>query len=436
MMPLNAVALADSDIGANLVKALSSETLWVNIAKTVIFILLGFFFIKKKLLPENTGKVLTKFVMTVCLPCLAFCSFMSNFTVAGGIDAIVNFVMGFVFYIGFIFLGKLIFLWVKDKKKRTVLAVLFAFGSTTFFGYPLTVAIYGAGAGNNFNIMNVAYRVFLYSYAYLAVANLQESDAGENAEELSHENAAKPKVDKSAKTILKKVFLNPIVIATFAGLILWVLQAIPAVNFVPHVDSVTQSAASMEQSLFDSVYSWFKGIKGDSAIGVNAVAGTVTNYYAFWRIDKTLPWIYQAANTLGGLSSTIILFAIGCTLGGTNIKDAATDKYAWIWTALKVVVAPAVVLLLLFGIQAIAQASGWLLNSEGVSQLISSNTLNSSVITWMVPPATVAVGYCISFDQEKEMASHISLIGTFGSVIGIIIWVVVLTAIGATGFFA
>jgi predicted permease len=166
------------------------------------------------------------------------------------------------------------------------------------------------------------------------------------------------------------------------------------------------------------------------------VAGTVTNYYAFWRIDKTLPWIYQAANTLGGLSSTIILFAIGCTLGGTNIKDAATDKYAWIWTALKVVVAPAVVLLLLFGIQAIAQASGWLLNSEGVSQLISSNTLNSSVITWMVPPATVAVGYCISFDQEKEMASHISLIGTFGSVIGIIIWVVVLTAIGATGFFA
>ena len=122
-------------IASNLSLALSSQDLWINIAKTVIFILAGFYFIKKKKLPENTGGILTKFVMTVCLPCLAFCSFMSNFTVQGGVDALVNFILGFVFYIGFIFLGKLLFAFVKDKSKREVLAVLFAFGSTTFFGF-------------------------------------------------------------------------------------------------------------------------------------------------------------------------------------------------------------------------------------------------------------------------------------------------------------
>ena len=126
MMLLNAV-IAEASIGGNLATALTSEKLWVNIAQTVIFILLGFFFTKKKLLPDKTGKILTKFVMSVCLPCLAFCSFMSDFTVSGGIDALVNFILGFVFYIGFIFLAKLIFIWVKDKKKRTVLSVLFAF---------------------------------------------------------------------------------------------------------------------------------------------------------------------------------------------------------------------------------------------------------------------------------------------------------------------
>ena len=156
--------LAD-DLGSKLALAMSDTNLWTNICKTVVFILLGFFFTKKKLLPENTGKVLTKLVMAVCLPCLAFCSFMSPFSVSAGVDAMFNFIMGFVFYIGFIFLAKLLFIWVKDKKKRTVLSVLFAFGSTTFFGYPLVAAIYGSTAGNNFNIMNVAYRVFLYSYA-------------------------------------------------------------------------------------------------------------------------------------------------------------------------------------------------------------------------------------------------------------------------------
>jgi hypothetical protein len=34
------------------------------------------------------------------------------------------------------------------------------------------------------------------------------------------------------------------------------------------------------------------------------------------------------------------------------------------------------------------------------------------------------------------MASHISLIGTLGAVVGVILWVIVLTIIGATGFFA
>lgn len=403
MMLLNTI-IAQADMGDNLTKALSSCSLWVNIAKTIIFILLGFFFTKKKLLPDATGKVLTKFVMTVCLPCLAFCSFMSDFTVSGGIDAVVNFILGFVFYIGFIFLAKLIFIWVKDKKKRTVLAILFAFGSTTFFGFPLVSAIYGKAAGNNFNIMNVAYRVFLYSYAYLAVAGLDDGFE-DQASSLGHEGNKKA-VDKSAKTILKKVFLNPIVIATFAGLLLWALQAIPGVAFVSK-----------------NVFGAYPSASADAKV-------------AFWRFDATLPWIYQAANTLGGLSSTIILFAIGCTLGGTNVKDAATDKYAWIWTGLKVIVAPAIVLGLLVVLQVIANATGWLVpEGEKISQLISTATLSSSVITWMVPPATVAVGYCISFDKEKEMASHISLIGTFGSVIGIVIWVILLTVITSTGIF-
>ncbi len=392
-----------SDIGSNIAKAMSSNNLWINIAKTIIFILVGFIFTKKKLIPENTGTILTKFVMAICIPCLAFCSFMSTFTVSGAIDALFNFVFGFILYILFIFVGKLLFIWVKDKKKRVVLAVLFAFGSTTFFAYPLISSLFGKDAGNNFNVMNVAYRVFLYSYAYVAIANLTDTDAEADIS-LNGDAPAKPKTD--IKSMLKKALLNPIVIATFAGLILWLLQAIPGSGMV-RTDWLSTNVSETK--------------------------------VAFWRIDVTLPWIYQAANTLGGLSSTVILIAIGCTLGKTNFKEAIADKYAWIWTALKVFVAPIIVLVLLFAIQGIANATGILKTVNGVtsdvSQLISMNTVNSAVITWMVPPATVAVGYCISFDKEKEMASHISLVSTLGAVVGIIIWVILLTVVKELNFF-
>ena len=395
-----------SDIGTNIATAMSSQKLWINIAKTIIFILVGFIFTKKKLIPENTGTILTKFVMAICIPCLAFCSFMSKFTVSGAIDAVFNFIFGFILYILFIFIGKVLFLWVPDKKKRTVLGVLFAFGSTTFFAYPLISSIYGSGAGNNFNVMNVAYRVFLYSYAYVAIANLKDEDDANNTSLKDGEPTAKPKND--IKSMLKKALLNPIVIATFAGLILWLLQAIPGVAIVRE--------------------DW---LSPDSTVAYADAAKV-----AFWRIDVTLPWIYQAANTLGGLSSTVILVAIGCTLGKTPFKDAVTDKYAWIWTALKVVVAPVIVLALLFAIQGIGNAAGLLKNDAGVSQLVSMNTVYSAVMTWMVPPATVAVGYCISMDQEKEMASHISLVSTLGAIVGTVLWVIILTILNSTGVFA
>ncbi len=402
-MPLSSFVLA-GDLGSNLADALTTQKLWINIAKTIIFILVGFIFTKKKLIPENTGKILTKFVMAVCIPCLAFCSFMSKFTVNGAIDAVFNFVFGFILYILFIFVGKLLFLWVPDKKKRVVLGVLFAFGSTTFFAYPLISSIFGKDAGNNFNVMNVAYRVFLYSYAYVTISNLEdEKDADVSLKDADGTIATK-KTKMDIKSILKKALLNPIVIATFAGLVLWLLQAIPGSAMVPS--------------------NWV-----DKTV-------TDTTKVAFWRIDVTLPWIYQAANTLGGLSSTIILFAIGCTLGGTNIKEAVEDKYAWIWTAMKVIIAPVIVLGLLFVIQLIANATG-LLKADGdtVSKLVSMNTVNSAVITWMVPPATVAVGYCINFDKEKEMASHISLVSTIGAIVGTVIWVIILTVVNASGIF-
>lgn len=373
-----------SDVGTNIAKAMGSVDLWIAIAKTIIIIFLGFILTKKKIFPQGTGKILTKVVMTVALPCLAFTGFMTDYTASQGIDAIFNFAFGFVIYILFIFLSKLIFVWVKDQSKKTVLCVLFAFGSTTFFAQPLINAIFGRQAYTDSNMLNVAYRVFLYSYAYMAISGVKFGQSE----------------DVSFGKTLKKIFLNPVIIATLAGLVLWFLQAIPGSDIVrkdwlsPNANIAYADAAKV----------------------------------AFWRVDVTLPWIYPVAKTLGSLSSPLVWLAIGCTLGNASIKEAATDKHAWIYSVLKVFLAPLIVLGLLCAIEGIATLCGY-------PQLVSAATVQSSVMMWMVPPATVAVAYCINFDKEKQMASNASVIGTLLAVPGIVVWVLLLTLITSTGFF-
>lgn len=369
-----------NDIGTNVAGALSSMNLWIAICKSVFIILLGFGLTKLKLLPDGTGKVLTKVVMLICLPCLAFSSFMTNITRENFNSALFSFIYGFVVYILFIFLAKLLFIWVKDKDRRKVLEILFVFGSTTFFGQPLIKAVF-ADAYNDSSLFNVAYRVFLYSYAFYAIC-------GNNSE--ATEESKKTFKWATIKPILKKIFVNPIIIATFVGFILWSLQLV----------GDTSDASQ-----------WWVVKVGDST-------------GAFWNISVSAPWLYQTMNTLGGLSSPLVWIAIGCTLGKVSFKQAASDKMVWIYSFIKLIAGPVLNFVLLLLINLI----------PGIN--VTFNTVAATTIMWAVPPATVAVTYCINANKDATFASSCSLIGTFVAVIFIPIYMVLLTLIQTAGIFA
>ncbi len=368
-------------IGENIASALSSMSLWVAVAKSVFIILIGFIFTKTKTLPENTGKILTKLVMTICLPCLAFGSFMTSISQDSFVSCIISFVYGFVVYIAFIFLAKLIFKWVKDPTRRKVMEILFVFGSTTFFGQPLIKAVF-PGAFNDSSMFNIAYRVFLYSYAYYAICQSKDDETV---------SSTKPTV----KDILKRIFVNPIIIATFVGFILWSLQLVG--------DSSNPN-------------NWW-------VVTVNNTSGG-TSTGAFWNLSVSAPWLYQTINTLGGLSSPLVWIAIGCTLGKVSFKDAAKDKDVWIFTFIRVLGAP----ILNFGFLLLINLI------PGIN--VSFNTLAATTLMWAVPPATVAITYCINSNKESTFASSCSLIGTLVSVCFIPVYMILLTVIQSAGIFA
>jgi predicted permease len=376
--------LIDANIAENISSALSSMSLWTAVAKSVLIILIGFSMTKLKIFPENTGKVLSKIVMTVALPCLAFGAFMTTITIETFNSALFSFFYGFFIYIAFIFLAKLIFKWVKDPTQRRVLEILFVFGSTTFFGQPLISAVF-PDAYNDSNMFNIAYRVFLYSYAYISICTTKE-EAPVKDEELTckKSNAA------NAKSMLKRIFVNPIIIATLVGFCLWALQLLPG---------------STEVSNW-----WVVSVSGSTGV--------------FWNIQVSLPWLYQTIKTVGSLASPLVWIAIGCTLGKVSFKAAVGDKKVWAYCLIKVIVGPVLNFVILLLINLI----------PGIN--VTFTTVAATTIMWAVPPATVAVTYCINSDKFATFASSCSLLSTLTSVVFIPVYMVLLTIVQSAGIFA
>ncbi|MCO6540749.1 AEC family transporter [Bombilactobacillus bombi] len=334
------------------------------ISSTLLIILLGFILRKKGIFDGKFGKMMTKVVLSVSLPALAFNSFMvpiDEKTLQHGINVLI---FGIIIYIVLILVTPLLYLNYSDRDKRTVLSVLTTFGSTTFFGIPIVSAIYGPKGTMYASIFNIGYRIFLYSYAYIVMSGL--------------------KMDKKN---VKQMFLNPVVLATFLGLILWIIQ--PYMPKIGGIDPTTKAAVNV----------------------------------AFYRIDVTAPWLFKPLTYLASLSSPLAWLAIGSTLGEISIKDAARNKTSWYYTFMKTVIVPLITFVLLFVLK--------ITNIMPVDLV----ALATMIIMMATPTAAVVSSYAIGFDREAVMTSNASFLSTLGAVIMIPIWIVIISIVGSAGIF-
>lgn len=351
------------DISQALFKTFTDMNIISSITSTLFIILLGFFLRKKNIFSDQFGKMMTKIVLSVSLPALAFNSFMAPIddqTLKHGLAVLI---FGILIYIILIFVSKLFYLDY-DHDRQTVLSVLTTFGSTTFFGMPIVAAIYGPKGTMYASIFNIGYRIFLYSYAYIVMSGL-----------------------KMTKKNIRQMFLNPVVLATFLGLILWIIQ--------PYMPTLT-------------------GLNPETHKAVTV---------AFYRIDVTAPWLFKPLTYLASLSSPLAWLAIGSTLGEISFKSAAKNKTSWYYTAVKTIVVPAINLALLFVLT--------VTKILPVSQVAMATIL----IMMATPTAAVAASYAIGFDREAVLTSNASFISTIGAVIMVPIWIVIISLIGSAGIF-
>lgn len=332
------------------------------IASTIAIILLGFIMRKRGVFTETFGKTLTKVVMTLALPALAFTSFLAPINPQTFKQGMSILVWGILVYVILIFATKLMYLRYKGEK-QDVMRVLTDFGSTTFFGIPIVTGIYGLKGAMYASIFNIGYRIFLYSYAYIKMSG-----------------------QKMSKDNLRTMLLNPIVIATFLGLILWLAQgSMPQLNVVDATGAHTS--------------------------------------VAFYRFDLTAPWIYKPMTYLSGLASPLAWLAIGSTLGEVSLAKATTDKDSWYYSFNKVILVP------IINIVVLAVLSGL-----GVLP-VDGTALATTIIMMATPTATVAAAYAISFDRSALLASNASLLSTVVATIAMPFWIVIAQMLGHLSIF-
>ncbi|CDI43746.1 hypothetical protein IMAU10142_00751 [Lactobacillus helveticus] len=187
------------------------------------------------------------------------------------------------------------------------------------------------------------------------------------------------------------MFLNPIVIAAFLGLFLWLIQgAMPQVT-VPLMKN------------------------GVAAGGMTSVA--------FYRIDQTAIWLWRPLNYLASLASPLAWLAIGCTLGSISVKQAAANKLSWYYSFNKVFLVPLINIIILV-----------ILDLTHIMPL-NFVAIGTIVIMMATPTAAVASAYAISYDRETVLASNASLLSTISAVVMMPIWIAILNILNQAGIF-
>ncbi|MBN0919651.1 AEC family transporter [[Mycoplasma] gypis] len=354
-----------------LISTLSNTGMWGAIISTIFIIALGYALVKLHVFKTEWKAVLNSVVLKVALPALAITGFMKSISLNDLKQQGIILGVSFAFYIVLLIISKL---WIKfvpqfipkilGKKlenggtavesKALVMWMMLIFGSVTFFGLPIISSLYEKDGGViAANIWTIPYRIFLYSYCFMIMSGL--------------------KMDKqNIKKSLKTAFLNPIVIATFIGLVLWLTQLIPG-------------ASSFDKNFTSGNKGWFE-------------------------FSVTMPYIFKPLTYLKGLASPLVWLSIGMTLAGTKLSSAVKDKWVWIFAVQKLILIPLLVFLVMFG-----------LNHAGlVNKAISA----SMVIFAAVPPATVVIAYAMQFKVNEEYAAKCSALTTLLAVVMMPLWIV------------
>ena len=164
-----------------------------------LIILVGVYGTKKKIINEEVNKGLRRILLEITLPLMI----INSFTITFEESMKKNIFMAFIYSIIFMIVGGIIsyiFLLPLKCEKKRILHFANVFSNCGFIGFPLINSIYGAEGVVYTSIFNMIFTISLWTYGVMIFTN-----------SLSREN-------------IKKVFINPAVIAVYLGIIIMIFK--------------------------------------------------------------------------------------------------------------------------------------------------------------------------------------------------------------------
>ncbi|WP_047383844.1 AEC family transporter [Cetobacterium sp. ZWU0022] len=324
-----------------LISILSDQNIIGVMSSSISIMVLGFYLGKTEKIKSYFSIPLGEIILSLSIPALSFNAFMKDFdktTFANGLNILI---WSILIHLTLILTGKYFFKNLNSEKQLT-LKMMTVFGGITVFGIPIVQALYGDLGIIYSSIFSIPYRVLLYSYGFIKMSGIK----------MDNKN-------------IKSMLLNPVILATFMGLFIWIFQ-----EYLPQVN-----------------------ISGQK--------------YAFLRIDKTAFWIYKPLSFLAGLCSPLSWLAAGLKLSELSIKESFKNSIAWQFSIIKTIFIPILTLVVVY-----------VCNLFGILSL-SKESLGVIIIMMGTPTASVIIAYSLKYNREPLVTSSCSLLSTIFSLITI-----------------
>lgn len=349
------------NLGKILEDILNNNNIIGTISSVLIIILIGFIFTKKKILSEVTAENLSKIILFLAIPALSYNAFMQDMDSEKLNQSMSLLIWSIIIHLALIFISSIIFKKY-GKSEKDVLRMITIFGSTTVFGIPVIQAVYGDLGAMYASVFNLPYRALLYTYGYITISEVK----------LKKEN-------------IGKIISNPVIVATFLGMGVWIFQ-----KYLPQI-----------------------------SINENGIVRS----YGILRIDKTAYWLFKPMQYLAALNAPLSWLSIGITLAGVPLDETLKSKISWKYSILKVSIIPMILISIFVGLKFIA---GYEISYIAVATII---------IMMATPAATVIATYAINFRKEPLLVSSCSLASSILAVLMIPAFIVLIEILREIGIF-
>ena len=135
-----------------------------QLAVLFILLMLGYVCGKAKVLPPETGRILTKVVMNVTLPCTALTSVVGgDLVITGGETVFYMLAAALAFLIFFAIAIPSSRIMFRDKPSRGLSSYMIVFSNCGFMGFPVAYAIFGAESMYYVALFNIVFTLFVFT---------------------------------------------------------------------------------------------------------------------------------------------------------------------------------------------------------------------------------------------------------------------------------